>query len=484
MPFRRNGIELAALAAAVLWSSGAAPVEAASPSRPNVLFIMSDDHAAHAIGAYGSRVNRTPNIDRIAAGGMRFDNCFCTNSLCAPSRAVILTGKYSHANGVVDNGRLFDGAQQTFPKLLRQAGYETAIVGKWHLKSPPTGFDYWNVLPGQGVYHDPVMIEGGVRKKHAGYVTDVITDEALRWLKRRRADRPFCLMLHHKAPHANWEPDRKHAAVYGGVEIPEPETFNDDYATRSPQIRDHRLHVGPSQWELHFLRRFGSIPGGMTEQQVRRWVYQRFMKDYLRCIASVDDNVGRVLDYLDQAGLSDSTVVVYTSDQGFFLGDHGLYDKRFMYEHSLRMPLLVRYPKEIKPGSTAGAMVLNLDFAPTILDYAGVAVPPDIQGRSFRPIARGTKPADWRTAMYYRFYENGYGIGPMEGIRTDRYKLIHYLYGQEAWEMYDLARDPNELKNLARDPEHARQTVELKATMEELKKRYGCPVEKVEPPAR
>ena len=473
MPFRRDGIKMAALAAVVLWSSDAALVEAWSPSRPNVLFIMSDDHAAHAIGAYRSRVNRTPNIDRIAAGGMRFDNCFCTNSICAPSRAVILTGKYSHLNGVVDNRRRFDGSQQTFPKLLRQAGYETAVVGKWHLKSPPAGFDYWNVLPGQGAYHDPVMIEGGVKSKHAGYVTDIITDETIRWLKNRRAGKPFCLMLHHKAPHGNWEPDRKHAAMYAGVEIPQPETFNDDYATRSPHIRDHRLHVGPKQWELHFLRRFGTIPAGMTEQEVRGWVYQRYMKDYLRCIASVDDNVGRVLDYLDGAGLSGNTVVLYTSDQGFFLGDHGLYDKRFMYEHSLRMPLLVRYPKEIKPGSTAGALVLSLDFAPTILDYAGAAVPPDVQGRSFRPIARGTKPADWRRAMVYRFYESAYGIGPHEGIRTDRYKLIHYLYGREAWELFDLERDPNELKNLYREPEHAGRAAELKAKMEGLKKQYG-----------
>ena len=440
--------------------------------RPNILFIMSDDHASHAISAYGSRINRTPHIDRIAREGMRFDHCFCTNSICAPSRAVILTGQYSHLNGVINNSRRFDGSQQTLPKLLQRAGYQTALVGKWHLKTPPTGFHYSNVLPGQGEYHNPVLIENGLRKRHTGYVTDLITDIAIEWLKGRPSDKPFFMMLHHKAPHANWEPDEKHADMYEDVDIPEPLTFNDTYQGRTDQIKNHRLHVGPKQWELHF-KRFGPLPEGMSEQETKEWVYQVYMKNYLRCIASVDDNVGRVLDYLDEAGLRDDTIVIYTSDQGFFLGDHGLYDKRFMYEHSLRMPLLMRYPKEIPRGLTADEIVLNLDFAPTLLDYAGVAVPADIQGRSFRAIAHGRTPRDWRKTMYYRFYESAFGIGPQEGVRTRRYKLIHFLYGDRGWEFYDLQKDPDEMMNQYGHPE-CRELVEtLKTELDVLKRRYG-----------
>jgi len=476
---RREFLRTSTMAAAGLLTRiglvSPAPADAAEAgSRPNILFIMSDDHASHAIGAYGSRINKTPNIDRLAREGMRFENCFCTNSICAPSRAVILTGKYSHLNGVMDNSRPFDGGQQTLPKLLGKAGYQTAIVGKWHLKSPPTGFDYSHVLPGQGDYHNPVMIENGVRKKHTGYVTDLITDSALKWLKNRAGDKPFLMMLHHKAPHADWEPDAKHAEMFADVEIPRPETFDDDYQSRTGQIANHRLRVGPKQWELHF-QRFGQIPPGMTEQEIRQWVYQVYMKHYLRCIASVDDNVGRVLDYLDEAGLRDNTIVVYTSDQGFFLGDHGLYDKRFMYEHALRMPLLMRYPKEINSGATSDQIVLNLDFASTLLDYAGVTVPSDIQGRSFRAVAQGQVPGNWRRAMYYRFYEKAYGIGPHEGVRTQRYKLIHFLYGDEGWELYDLEKDPDEMSNLYGRPDSQRLVQRLKKRLEALKKRYDLP---------
>lgn len=473
---RREFLKVSAVAAAGLFVGKKTVLGDAERkgARPNILFIMSDDHASHAISAYGSRVNKTPNIDRIAKEGMRFDNCFCTNSLCAPSRAVILTGKYSHRNGVIDNSSRFDGDQQTLPKLLQQAGYQTAVVGKWHLKTPPTGFHYSNVLPGQGDYHNPVLIENGVRKKHAGYVTDLITDIAIQWLRNRPGDKPFFMMLHHKAPHANWEPDEKHADLYKDAEIPEPLTFNDTYQGRTDQIKNHRLHVGPKQWELHF-KRFGPLPDGMSEQETKEWVYQIYMKNYLRCIASVDDNVGRVLDYLDEAGLRDSTIVIYTSDQGFFLGDHGLYDKRFMYEQSLRMPLLVRYPKEIAPGSAVDAIVLNLDVAPTLLDYAGVSVPADLQGRSFRAIAHGRTLKDWRKAMYYRFYEVAFGIGPQEGVRTRRYKLIHFLYGDKGWEFYDLEKDSDEMKNLYDHPEHRELIETLKIELNVLKRRYGVP---------
>lgn len=446
-----------------------------TPNRdhPNILFIMSDDHAAQAISAYGSAINSTPHIDRLATEGMLFRNCFCTNSICAPSRATILTGKYSHLNGLLDNKEAFDGSQQTFPKLLQAAGYETALVGKWHLKSDPTGFDYWNILPGQGEYYNPVMIELGVEKRSTGYVSDIITNEALRWLKNRNTEKPFCLLLHHKAPHANWEPGEKYADMYSDTTIPEPETFNDDYKTRADAIRMHRLMVGRKQWELHYSDRFGDIPSSVSEKEIRSWMYQRYMKDYLRCVASVDDNVGRVLDYLDDSGLVSNTVVSYAADQGFFLGEHGLYDKRFMYEESLRMPFLVRYPGEIRPGSEADAMALNLDFAETILDFAGVSIPDDMRGRSLRPIFRGQIPGDWRTSMYYRFYEEAYGVGSHEGVRTERYKLIYYHYGKLRWELFDLRQDPNELNNIYDDPQNAQLVADLKSEMAHLKAKYG-----------
>lgn len=441
-------------------------------TRPNILFIMSDDHAANAISAYGSKINTTPHIDRLAAEGALFQNSFCTNSICSPSRAVILTGKYSHINGVLDNEQKFDGLQENYPKYLRNAGYETAIVGKWHLKSEPTGFDYWNVLPGQGAYHNPILIENGVEKKHQGYVTDVITDKALNWLDNRNNEKPFCLMVHHKGVHANWETDNKHANMYEGINIPEPTTFNDDYAGRTAQTGNHQLLIGPSQWGLHYKYRFGDMPVEGSEQDKREWMYQRYIKDYLKCVASVDDNVGRILDYLDKTGLAENTIVVYTSDQGFFLGEHGLYDKRFMYEESLRIPLLMRYPKEIMPASVIKEMVLNLDFAETFLDYAGVETPEEMQGKSFRKLAQGEKLDDWRYGMYYRFYEKAYGIGPHEGIRTQKYKLIHYLYGDEGWELYDLENDPLELKNLYQQEDMVDVKKELVQKLDDLKKQY------------
>jgi arylsulfatase A-like enzyme len=447
---------------------------------PNIIFIMSDDHASHAISAYGSKINETPNIDRLAEQGIRFDNCFCTNSICAPSRAVILTGKYSHLNGVKGNKTEFNGSQQTLPKLLQQAGYQTAIVGKWHLKSPPTGFHYSNVLPGQGAYHDPVMIENGISSKQTGYVTDIITDRALTWLKKQESSTsPFFLMLHHKAPHGNWESDEKHMKMYTD-DIALPDTFDDDYKTRTATIKNNTLHVGPEQWDRHFKARLkrGDIPKGLTKQQQRQWVYQKYMKSYLRCVASVDNNVGRVLDYLDRSGLRENTIVVYTSDQGFFLGDHGLYDKRFMYEESLRMPLIMSYPQSIKPSSTSEAMVLNLDFASTLLDYANAPIPKDVQGQSFKAIANGNGPKQWRSAMFYKFYEKAYEIGPHEGVRTKRYKLIHFLEENKGWELYDLDKDPNELNNIYEAPENKKLVAELKATLTSLKIKYKIPDDK------
>ena len=378
---------------------------------PNILFIMSDDHASHAMSCYGSRINRTPNLDRIAAGGMRFDNCFCTNSICTPSRAAILTGTYNHVNGVTTLATMMDNRLQTFPKLLQAAGYQTAHVGKWHLgQGPahwPTGFDYWTVFPGQGRYHDPEMVEMTQPGVVPGYATDIVTDHSLRWLRQRDRSRPFLLMCHHKAPHRPWEPHPRHSQRYEDEEIPYPETFDDDYAHRAraaaaAQMRVERdfvagdVKVAPPD-PGHPRRRLGAGADPLTPvgcapvsfagpSDRKRWLYQRYIKDYLRCVDAIDEGVGRLLDYLDDDGIADDTIIVYTSDQGFFLGDHGWYDKRFMYEESLRMPFIVRYPRAVQPGTVNGDMILNVDFAETFLDYAGVAIPDDMQGRSLRPL--------------------------------------------------------------------------------------------------
>jgi arylsulfatase A-like enzyme len=475
---RRDILRAAGVGAAAAtlpqWLSADEP----SKTRPNIIFIMTDDHAAHALSCYASRINQTPNLDRLAHEGIRLTNCFCTNGICAPSRATILTGKYSHVNGVKDNRDLFDAEQVTFPKLLGQAGYKTALIGKWHLKSDPTGFDYWNILPGQGAYHDPELIEMGEQKKATGYVTDILTDLSIDWIKSRTGDQPFLLMCHHKAPHRNWQPDEKHARMYEDVDIPEPETFNDDYATRCDAARHQAMTI-----EHHFYESDtkGPPPEGLEGQALKKWKYQRYIKDYLRCVASVDDNVGRLLDYLDESGLAENTVVVYTSDQGFFLGDHGWYDKRFMYEESLRMPLLVRYPREIKPGSVSDAIITNLDFAPTFLDYAGVTPPAKIQGVSMRPVLAGHTPADWRRSMYYHYYEYGdegkggwHRVRPHCGVRTQRYKLIHFHDDEiDAWELFDLRNDPHELKNVYDDPEYASVIDPLKAELQRLRHLYN-----------
>jgi len=477
-------------------ASGAKP-------RPNILFIMSDDHASHAMSCYGSKVNQTPNLDRIAREGMRFTNSFCTNSICAPCRAVILTGKYSHLNGLIDNAVKFDGSQQTFPKLLQKAGYETAIIGKWHLKTDPTGFDYWNILPGQGDYYNPAMIEMGQRKKYTGYVTDILTDHALDWLKNRAEDKPFCLMFHHKAPHRNWQPSPKYLDLYEDAQIPEPPTLFDDYEGRGRAAKEQDMSIAktmnkadlklttpnnltPEQkarWDAAYVPRNKTFEEANPQgDDLVRWKYQRYMKDYLRCIASVDENVGRVLDYLDQSGLAQNTIVVYTSDQGFYLGDHGWFDKRFMYEESLRMPLVIRYPKEIEPGSVNSDIVLNLDFGETFLDYAGVPVPADMQGRSIRPLLQGKTPGDWRTSMYYHYYEYPavHSVKRHYGVRTQRYKLIHFYHDIDEWELYDLRDDPDELRSVYDDPGYANVVQELKAESRRLRTQYndttGAPV--------
>ena len=457
--------------------------------RANILYIMSDDHAAHAISAYGSRINETPNIDRIAAGGMRFDNCFCTNSICTPSRAAILAGTYNHVNGVTTLSTCMDNRLTTFPKLLQQQGYQTAIFGKWHLGEgtahEPTGFDAWQVLPGQGLYRNPEMIDPSGQTTINGYVTDIITDLSLDWLRQRDTARPFCLLCHHKAPHRRWEPDDKHAHMYDPIDIPEPETLFDDYSDRAQAACEAKMRIS-CDLDPEDLKQ--PVPSGLSPEDETRWKYQRYIKDYLACVASVDDNVGRLLDYLDAEGLTEDTIVVYTSDQGFFLGDHGWYDKRFMYEESLRMPFLIRYPREIRPESVCRDMILNVDFAPTFLDCAGVEIPAAFQGASFRPLMEGSRPVDWQTAMYYRYWMHlggGHGVWAHYGIRTLDHKLIYYYADglnqpgtiderkPPEWELFDLRRDPRELHSVYDDPAYAGTVVELKAQLDALQQRVG-----------
>ena len=467
----------------------------AAAQRPNILFIMTDDHASHALSCYGSKINQTPNLDRIAKDGMRFTNAFVTNSICTPSRATLLTGKYSHLNGVPVFNR-FDGSQQTAPKLLQAAGYYTAMIGKWHLESDPVGFDHWVVLPGQGAYENPGFLTAQGPVKKQGYCTDIITDLAIECLDKRPADKPFLMYLHHKAPHRNWTPDAKNKALFADRHIPEPATLRDDYASRPAALPENEQTVakdltrndlklvppddlkGPERqkWlgtrpdSVEITLKDGSKKV-LTGDELVAWKYQRYMQDYLACVQGVDDNIGRTLDYLAARGLLENTVIFYTSDNGFFLGDNGMYDKRFMYEPSLRVPLLVRWPGSAKPGAVTDLFALNVDFAPTMLDLAGQPVPADMQGRSLAPVLRGESPADWRKAMYYRYYHDpgDHNTRMHYGVRTETHKLIHY-WKKDAWELFDLKNDPQELKNLAADPAHADLLQRMKTVLAEQKK--------------
>ncbi len=483
---------------------GAARLHAAdvSPTRPNILFIFSDDHAQHAISCYGSKVNQTPNIDRLAAAGARFTNAFVTNSICTPSRATLLTGQYSHLNGVPVFNR-FDGTRDHVAKHLQAAGYHTGMVGKWHLGSDPTGFDRWIVFPGQGQYWNPVFLINGHKLNIQGHCTEITTELGIQWLETRPPDRPFFLLLHHKAPHRSWEPDPRNQALFQDKVIPEPETFWDDYATRPAALpanqqtvahdltrldlklappadlvgaaRNAWAHVKPTEVRL-------ALPDGsetiLTGDALTRWKYQRYMQDYLACVQGVDDGVGRVLDYLEQHGLADNTVVFYSSDNGWYLGDLGLYDKRFMYEPGLRFPLIVRGPG-VKPGSAPTLFAANIDLAPTFLELAGLPIPASMQGRSLAPLLRGDTPADWRRSVYYRYYHDPghHNTAAHLGVRTETHKLIYY-WKQNAYEMFDLAADPCEQHNLlfapdeANRPEVARKFAELKDEIARLQAQY------------
>lgn len=473
-------------------------LNAAKDERPNILFIFTDDHALNALSAYGgplAKLAPTPHLDRIAKEGMLFRHCLVSNSICAPSRAVILTGKHSHLNGQRTNKDTFDGSQQTVSKLLQRAGYQTAIVGKWHLKSTPTGFHHFEVLKGQGQYYNPLLFTNGEMVKHTGYTTDIITDQALKWIDQRDQNKPFFLMAQHKAPHGRWEPALRHLKTFEDIQIPEPPTLFDDYSGRSEAPANHKMgiaeHIGPSRLMLRYSSKFTpeqyKIFDGhfrplneamqkldLKGKKLTRWNYQRYIKNYLRCVKAVDENIGRMMDYLDENGLSKNTVVIYSSDQGFWLGEHGWFDKRWMYEESLHTPLLVRWTGRTKPGSTNTDLVSNLDFAQTFLDIAGAPQPKDMQGRSLLPILHGKTPEDWRKTHYYHYYEaGGHGVPIHFGVTDGRYKLIRFPDEKlNTWEFFDLKVDPQEMKSRLNAPKYSRIIAGLKKELTRLRKHY------------
>lgn len=495
-------------------------VIASAAERPNIVFIFTDDHALEAISAYGTRFNKispTPNIDRIAKEGMLFERSYCGNSICGPSRASILTGKHSHMNGFMDNNfSRFDGNQTTFPKILQKSGYETAVIGKWHLISNPTGFDYWEVLPDQGSYYNPDFIQmDGSKKRFEGYVTDLVVDKSLDWLKNRKdKSKPFVLMTQQKAPHRNWVPAERHMNLFDGIDIPEPESLFDDYKNRVDAVAKQKMSIAKDfHWSHDMLLpgratdpRFvdnlnnneysrmndtqkkafddaygdenaaflESLKKDMSDEELTRWKYQRYIKNYLRCIRGVDENIGRLLEYLDKSGLAKNTIVIYASDQGFYLGEHGWYDKRWMFEESLSMPFIIRWPGVVKPGVRTKTMIQNIDYAPTFLEVAGAPIPNDIQGKSLLPILKneGEAPTDWRSAIYYEYSgEYTHSVAAHDGVRNDRYKLMHFP-DTKKWMLFDLEKDPQEMKNIIAEKEYETVLKDMRGLYDSLRKQY------------
>ena len=475
----------------------------ANGSKPNIIYIMADDLTTQAISSYGGiykDIAPTPNIDRIATEGMLFQDVMCTNAICGPSRASILTGNYSNINGYYKNesGGKFDASQWTFPQEFQKNGYQTSLFGKWHLGTEPQGFDvfkYHNSAGQQGHYWDPIFNINGKDKKFKGYATNLSTEFALDWLENtRKKEDPFLMVLQYKAPHRPWEPDTKYEKLWDDIEMPYPVTFNDDYKGRE-------LTAGNTEMTMEYFSRrdmkfetpeglkgkdkigwefYGAKPGevvkpeGMSDDEARNWRYQTYIKDYLACVRSVDDNIGSVLKYLDNNGLADNTIIVLTSDQGFYLGDHGFFDKRFIYEESIRMPFMVKYPKMVKQGSVNEEIVSNIDFAPTLLDLAEISTEHKMQGQSFKPLLKGETPEDWQTGVYYHYYEFPYWhhVQPHYGIRTKKYTLAHFYYNIDVWELYDLERDPNQINNIINDPEYANVITELKSQLKGLMVKY------------
>ena len=489
--------------------------------RPNIVFIFSDDHAPHAIGAYKglfAGINPTPNIDALAAKGMLFKKSFCTNSICGPSRAVILTGRHSHKNGFMKNGDKFDGKQTTFPKLLQDSGYQTAMIGKWHLNTDPHGFDYWDILPGQGDYYNPVFIsEGDQRTTVEGHCTDIVTDKAIDWLENAvDVGKPFVLMCQHKAPHRAWMPAIRHLDLYKDIEMPVPDTLFDKWEDNASGAQHQQMEIARHlhlNYDLHLPLPTGYDPtrekgqsldksawrnlqkmnddqraqwkaswkdrndafhsANLQGDDLIQWKFQRYIKNYLRCIKGVDESVGRITKWLDDHGLTENTIVIYASDQGFYLGDHGWFDKRWMYDESMMMPLIVSWPGVTQPGSANENLVQNLDYAQTFLDAAGVDAPEIMQGNSLLPLLKGEAPDDWRKSVYYHYF--GYPASHMVpkhcGVRTDQYKLMHF-YQLDEWEFYDLNADPDELLNVFDKPEYAEPIEALQRELVRLQVQY------------
>ncbi|GJM33948.1 MAG: N-acetylglucosamine-6-sulfatase [Saprospiraceae bacterium] len=472
--------------------------------RPNVLYIMADDLTTQAISAYGGiykDIAPTPNIDKLAQQGMLFQDVLCTNAICGPSRAAILTGNYSHVNGYYKNegGGQFDASKWTFPQAFQKNGYQTSLFGKWHLGSEPVGFDdfkYHANAGQQGMYWDPGYNENGKIIKEKGYATNLTTDFAINWLSTERDEKqPFLMVLQYKAPHRPWEPDTKYEKLWENIEMPYPSTFNDNYEGRELTAgdtemtmdylsrRDMKLNTPEGlnrkekiQWDFYGAKP-GEIvkPEGMNDEESKKWRYQRYIKDYLACVKSVDDNIGRILDYLEANGLAENTMIVLTSDQGFYLGDHGFFDKRFIYEESLRMPFIVRYPKMVKPASVNEDIITNIDFAPTLLDIAGIKPEVEMHGKSFAPMLVGKTPKNWRQSMYYHYYEFPFWhhVQPHYGIRTERYTLAHFYYNIDKWELYDLEKDPKQMVNLIDQEEYQEIAADLKNQLKSLMVHYG-----------
>lgn len=479
---------------------------ATNEQKPNIIYIMADDLTMQAISAYGGiykNIAPTPNIDRLAKEGMLFNDVVVTNAICGPSRACILTGKYSHVNGYVknENGGRFNEKQWTFPQEFKNNGYSTSLFGKWHLGSLPVGFDKFKFHAAsgqQGLYWNPVYNENGKEVKEKGYETNLNTDFAINWMDSERDKaKPFMMVLQYKSPHRPWDPDTKYKDLWKDIEMPYPTTFNDNYKGRELTAGDTEMTMD------HFSRRdmklkapegltgkeklawefYGAKNGeivtpmeGMSYEEGRKWRYQTYIKDYLRCVKSVDDNIGRVLNYLDKNGLTENTIVVLTSDQGFYLGDHGFFDKRFIYEESIKMPFIMRFPKKIKAGVVNNDVITNIDFAPTFLDFAGIQTTEKLQGRSFKKICEtNTAPKKWRQSVYYHYYEFPYWhhVQPHYGIRTQKYTLAHFYYNIDKWELYDLETDPNQLNNVINDPSYVSVISDLKIQLKELMKESG-----------
>lgn len=513
---RQGNNLLHALAAVSALGSFVSCAERQEDGPCNIVFIMTDDHTAQMMSCYDTRHVHTPNLDRIAEDGVRFTNSFVANSLSGPSRACLLTGKHSCGNGFYDNSTcVFDFSQQTFPKLLQEAGYQTALVGKLHLEANPEGFDYWEIIPGQGSYYNPDFITmDGMMHQEKGYLTDLITDKSLDWLEDGRdKDRPFCIMIHHKAVHRNWLPDMKYLREYEDKVFELPETFYDDYDGRTAAQRqemsiaedmdivyDTKIYAEGADTPLTetyeaFISRldpeeralydtfYDSLAVDFKSRNLRgrelaEYKYQRYMRDYAKVVKSLDDNVGRILDYLEETGLDRNTLIVYTSDQGFYMGEHGWFDKRFMYEESMRMPLVMALPDRFERKGDITELVQNIDFAPTFLDLAGAEIPEDIHGVSLMPLLKGESPEDWRKSLYYHFYEYPAEHQVMRhfGVRGERYKLIHFYHDRDFWELYDLLADPSEMNNIYGREGYEQVTAELKAEIERLQEEYNDPV--------